>query len=108
VTADAHEEGPRFAIRTWRRDGGWHATATIVDPIAAPFPDERLWTTDNDEAGADRPELAVRRAVARLLELHGERCYCESCDTSGPGLRPSAGARCLGRCICGGHRRIVR
>jgi hypothetical protein len=101
MTANTHAEGPRFAVRTWRRDGGWHATATIVDPIAAPFPDERLWTTDNDEAGADRPELAVRRAVARFLAIHGERCYCRDCDAD-----PASG--CRGRCVCAGTRRILR
>jgi hypothetical protein len=101
VTVQAgHEEGPRFSVRTWRAHGAWHASVTVVDPVAAPFRADRLWTTDNDPSGADRPELAVRRAVARFIEIHGERCYCTDCA-------PPQFDRCVGRCPCGGTRRIM-
>lgn len=95
----ARVEGPRFQVRTWREGGAWHATVTTIDPIAAPHQDDRRWTTDDDPAGADRPELAIRRAVARFLDIHGERCHCRHCD--------ELEGRCVGRCACRGTQRIV-
>jgi hypothetical protein len=108
VTVQAgHEEGPRFSVRTWRAHGAWHASVTVVDPVAAPFRADRLWTTDNDPSGADRPELAVRRAVARFLEIHGERCLCSAPIPSTTHACEEKDGRCVGRCVCGGKRRVL-
>ena len=94
-----HVEGPRFSVRTWCEDGAWHATVTVISPLAAPYPNDALWTTDDDPAGATRPALAVRRAVERFLDLHGDRCLCSLCDAKD--------GRCRGNCACEGKARIA-
>lgn len=107
MTLPTRMDGPRFSVKTWREGTAWHASVTTIDPFAAPFPDDRRWTTDNDRAGADRPELAVRRAVARFLDLHGERCYCSAPIPGTERACEEKDSRCVGRCVCGGKRRIL-